>query len=236
MMGGGSSALRSLLVPLHQRPPGHLQRPLPRAVASDEAAGVYEDAAGDAGKLGKRLIPDASPGLGEREAVEAAGRGKRRVKTCPRGDAAACVGGGDAARGRVSPALEGVRPRRDALHPPLPTAVGEKHQLEGIGQRQLLLQAEDVLLPRAAALRELQHHPTRIHLGRGGDTLGTRGSCPRSPRAAQCLSFPPNPCASAAGCSAEAARGALGVHECVGEYRGAQGGVGEHGKVCDHAR
>lgn len=191
MMGGGSSALRPRLVPLRQRPPGHLQRPLPRAVASNEAAGVYEDAAGDAGELGQRLVPDASPGLGEREAVRRGGKREVVRENLRWGGGDAAVGG-DAARGWVSPALEGVRPRRDALHPPLPAAVGEKHQLEGFGQRQLLLQAEDVLLPGAAALRKLQHGPTRIHLG-GGNTLGIQGSCPRSPHTAPCLSFPPPP-------------------------------------------
>lgn len=137
---------------------------------------------------------------------------------------------GDAARGQVSPALEGVWPHWDALHPPLPTAIGKKHQLEGVRQRQLLLQAEDMLLPGAAALRELQHHPAHVHLG-GGDMLGTRGSRPRRPRTIPSLSFLPNLCASAAGCSAEPAQGALGVQECVWEYWGAQGGVGKHRKV-----
>lgn len=62
------------------------------------------------------------------------------------------------------PVLKGVESGRDALNPPVSTLVGIEDELDGGLHLQLLLQGEQVLLPRTPTLGEQQQLPAGVHL------------------------------------------------------------------------
>lgn len=65
-----------------------------------------------------------------------------------------------------SPVLEAVWSDGDTLYSPLAGGVGVEHVLDGTWDVVLLLQCEQVLLPRTSTARQTHYFSTFIHLNR----------------------------------------------------------------------